>query len=768
MLDREGYRPNVGIVLINNRNEVFWAKRRRQHSWQFPQGGIKPGESPQTAMYRELFEETGLKPESVKIIGRTREWLRYNVPEDWNQSQGRRFYKGQKQIWFILKLKGWESQVRLFDSSHPEFDAWRWVDYWYPIDEVIYFKREVYFKALYELSGFLSRMETYPSFLRRTGRDDEEHEALRLEVFGGEVDLEVPPPRRDRRERRPLGKGQEIQEGAGGKSPSAQKSPLASSEPSESSTSKEFVEASDVSVPPRPIPAPSATARGEIDKSVAGTDSVTMAAIVSEIETGAIAGVETAMDASMDFETPIGGAAAKTSTESPSEHAESRLQSSNVQPQKNDAPKGAVWELVVREGAEPYLRDAFTKQIIPNVSLKEAGIIDAKSLAGGSGSLYQIGDGACKRLAATIRGSQGEKFRPGPRSKTVASLKAARSHDESIRRIPANSKDGMAARDGEEMLVVGFPMADSGMRPEPSPFDKASCDESGNEAIDSRKFGKMGVAESVDCAMDGAHASIGWNFTSDGEKFQFSVEEKAGNAPPCEVAKGMAGAKNGKDGKDGTDRTGAKDAKGGAESACGSSESKVSINDVVKDGETSMARDGDPKDGDSTMSARNGPSASFGTLPLPFQTAPMGRMGASRRVRIKRMVFGEGKNHPAPSTDPGASEPKYVLTVVNHEIVILPEGSPMVGKKSILLTADMIERSDLKSKVDMALFESHAKVGMEDPNAAMDSLPSHDGAVGEEAKLATGEVKPRQVGGKSTKIAKGRRKGGKKCGKGRK
>ena len=71
MLDRDGYRPNVGIILCNARNEVFWGKRVREHSWQFPQGGIKPGESPEAAMYRELMEEVGLSPHHVKILGRT-------------------------------------------------------------------------------------------------------------------------------------------------------------------------------------------------------------------------------------------------------------------------------------------------------------------------------------------------------------------------------------------------------------------------------------------------------------------------------------------------------------------------------------------------------------------------------------------------------------------------------------------------------------------------------------------------------------------------
>src|SRR3546814_14982317 len=67
MLDREGYRPNVGIILVNQKNEVFWGKRIREHAWQFPQGGIKYGESPVQAMYRELHEAVGLPPEHVQI-----------------------------------------------------------------------------------------------------------------------------------------------------------------------------------------------------------------------------------------------------------------------------------------------------------------------------------------------------------------------------------------------------------------------------------------------------------------------------------------------------------------------------------------------------------------------------------------------------------------------------------------------------------------------------------------------------------------------------
>jgi putative (di)nucleoside polyphosphate hydrolase len=156
MLDRDGYRPNVGIVLVNARNAVFWGKRVNQHAWQFPQGGIKAGESPEVAMYRELAEEIGLGPSHVRILGRTRHWLRYEVPERWIKRDWRGTYRGQKQIWYLLRLIGRDCDVNVRASGHPEFDAWRWHDYWIPFESVIEFKREVYRQALTELHRFLN------------------------------------------------------------------------------------------------------------------------------------------------------------------------------------------------------------------------------------------------------------------------------------------------------------------------------------------------------------------------------------------------------------------------------------------------------------------------------------------------------------------------------------------------------------------------------------------------------------------------------------
>ena len=156
MLDREGFRPNVGIILLNAQNEVWWGKRVREHSWQFPQGGIKYGETPEQAMYRELEEEIGLRAEHVKIVGRTRDWLRYEVPDHFIKREIRGHYRGQKQIWFLLRMCARDNDVNLRLTDHPEFDAWRWHDYWVPLDVVIEFKREVYQRALQELSRFLS------------------------------------------------------------------------------------------------------------------------------------------------------------------------------------------------------------------------------------------------------------------------------------------------------------------------------------------------------------------------------------------------------------------------------------------------------------------------------------------------------------------------------------------------------------------------------------------------------------------------------------
>jgi len=157
MIDKEGYRPNVGIVILNDSNKVLWAKRVAEDAWQFPQGGIDEGESLEEAMYRELMEEVGLSQDHVEIIGKTKNWLRYDVPKHWVRRDGSARYKGQKQIWFLLKFIGKDSDIMLNNSKKPEFDSWRWDDFWSSLDKVIDFKREVYEQALSELSMYLRK-----------------------------------------------------------------------------------------------------------------------------------------------------------------------------------------------------------------------------------------------------------------------------------------------------------------------------------------------------------------------------------------------------------------------------------------------------------------------------------------------------------------------------------------------------------------------------------------------------------------------------------
>lgn len=155
MLDQRGYRPNVGIIIVNRENKVFWGKRIKQYAWQFPQGGINQGEMPGTAMYRELMEEVGLSPIHVEIIGKTQDWLYYDVPSKWLKKDSDKLYRGQKQIWYLLKFIGFDSDISLRATKKPEFDGWRWIDYWKPVQEIVDFKRDIYQTILTEFAPLL-------------------------------------------------------------------------------------------------------------------------------------------------------------------------------------------------------------------------------------------------------------------------------------------------------------------------------------------------------------------------------------------------------------------------------------------------------------------------------------------------------------------------------------------------------------------------------------------------------------------------------------
>lgn len=162
MIDADGFRPNVGIILANAVPQVLWAKRIRQEAWQFPQGGIQRNETPEQALYRELNEELGLKPEHVEVLGVTSDWLRYRLPSRLIRRGRHPVCIGQKQKWFLLRMKCEECLVNFNATEHPEFDGWRWVDYWQPVQDVVAFKREVYRGALNQLAPLLGLQPREP------------------------------------------------------------------------------------------------------------------------------------------------------------------------------------------------------------------------------------------------------------------------------------------------------------------------------------------------------------------------------------------------------------------------------------------------------------------------------------------------------------------------------------------------------------------------------------------------------------------------------
>lgn len=154
-IDNEGFRANVGIVLVNSSGKCLWARRKGKRGWQFPQGGVHQDESAEEAMYRELKEEIGLDPEDVKVLGRTDDWLKYTLPRRYQRLNNIIPVIGQKQQWFLLKLLASDEKVKLDTFESPEFDRWRWVSYWYPVNHVIFFKQSVYQSALKQLYRFV-------------------------------------------------------------------------------------------------------------------------------------------------------------------------------------------------------------------------------------------------------------------------------------------------------------------------------------------------------------------------------------------------------------------------------------------------------------------------------------------------------------------------------------------------------------------------------------------------------------------------------------
>ena len=168
VIDRYGFRANVGIILMQDDGKLFIGRRSGGRGWQFPQGGMHRGEKAEESLYRELNEEIGLGPDDVEVVGQTQRWLRYRLPARYLRRNTKPLCVGQKQRWFLLRLKRPDPSFRFDVTGAPEFDRWRWVDYWQPIREVIYFKRAVYTRALHELGvqAFPEGLPQYPDWWR--------------------------------------------------------------------------------------------------------------------------------------------------------------------------------------------------------------------------------------------------------------------------------------------------------------------------------------------------------------------------------------------------------------------------------------------------------------------------------------------------------------------------------------------------------------------------------------------------------------------------
>lgn len=150
MIDQNGYRLNVGIIITNKLGQLFWGKRVKAHGWQFPQGGVQAYETLEETMYRELAEEVGLTKADVEILAVTKRWLHYKLPVHMRRNLNTPVCVGQKQKWFLLLLTSSDDKINLTAEGKPEFTDWRWVKYWEPLKHVVYFKRDIYQKVLAE------------------------------------------------------------------------------------------------------------------------------------------------------------------------------------------------------------------------------------------------------------------------------------------------------------------------------------------------------------------------------------------------------------------------------------------------------------------------------------------------------------------------------------------------------------------------------------------------------------------------------------------
>jgi putative (di)nucleoside polyphosphate hydrolase len=153
--DEAGYRPAVGIMLLNRDNEVFVARRidLAEEAWQMPQGGIDKGEDPRTAALRELKEEIGT--DKAEILAESRFWLRYDLPPALVGKVWGGRWRGQRQKWFAMRFTGSEADIDLA-TEHPEFNAWKWAPARSLPEFIIPFKRQLYIDVLKEFERLLT------------------------------------------------------------------------------------------------------------------------------------------------------------------------------------------------------------------------------------------------------------------------------------------------------------------------------------------------------------------------------------------------------------------------------------------------------------------------------------------------------------------------------------------------------------------------------------------------------------------------------------
>jgi putative (di)nucleoside polyphosphate hydrolase len=145
-----GYRPAVGIMLLNGQGQVLVARRTdmpTMPAWQMPQGGIDPGETPRQAAMRELEEEIGTA--KAEIVAESRVWMTYDLPAELARRVWGGRYRGQRQKWFVMRFKGCDADIDLA-TEHREFDAWRWVPPEELPDLIVWFKRRLYIAVMTE------------------------------------------------------------------------------------------------------------------------------------------------------------------------------------------------------------------------------------------------------------------------------------------------------------------------------------------------------------------------------------------------------------------------------------------------------------------------------------------------------------------------------------------------------------------------------------------------------------------------------------------